>query len=104
MNRVSRARTCLAFILGAATMWAVQRVEPEAEASRQLGADAFGKALKTVLDRYVDPVEPGQILADSLKRIVSGLDRHSHYLTAEERQLLRQRGRGGTAGMMVEFS
>lgn len=104
MNRVSRARTCLAFILGAATMWAIQRAEPEAEASRQLGADAFGKALRTVLDRYVDPVEPGQILADSLKRIVSGLDRHSHYLTAEERLLLRQRGRGGTAGMMVEFS
>jgi carboxyl-terminal processing protease len=104
MNRVSRARTCLAFILGAATMWAIQRAEPEAAASRQLGADAFGKALRTVLDRYVDPVEPGQILADSLKRIVSGLDRHSHYLPAEERQLLRQRGRGGTAGMMVEFS
>lgn len=103
MNRVSRVRTCLAFVLGAATMWAAQRWEPEAEASRMLGADAFGKALRTVLDRYVDPVEPSHLLADSLKRIVSGLDRHSHYLTAEERQLLRQRGRGGATGMTVEF-
>ncbi|WAS93882.1 S41 family peptidase [Nannocystis punicea] len=103
MNLVSRWRSFLAFSLGAATMWCVQSGLPDAQAGNSLGTDAYGKALRTVLDRYVDPVEPGRVLAESLKRIVSGLDRHSHYLTADERALLKQRSRGGTTGMIVEF-
>ncbi|HEY8380444.1 MAG TPA: S41 family peptidase [Nannocystis sp.] len=98
-------RTLLAFSLGAATMWCVQVSTREAQAGHRstLGAEGFGKVIRTVLERYVDPVEPGQVLAQSLKQVVGGLDRHSHYLTAEERQQLRQRSRGGTTGMMVEF-
>jgi carboxyl-terminal processing protease len=103
MNPVPRWRSFLAFSLGAATMWCVQSTLPDAQAGNSLGTDAYGKALRTVLDRYVDPVEPGRVLAESLKRIVSGLDRHSHYLTADERALLKQRSRGGTTGMIVEF-
>lgn len=103
MNPVSRWRSLLAFSLGAAAMWCVQSGLPDAQAGNNLGTDAYGKALRTVLDRYVDPVEPSRVLAESLKRIVSGLDRHSHYLTADERALLKQRSRGGTTGMIVEF-
>ncbi|MCY1011238.1 hypothetical protein OV079_37900 [Nannocystis pusilla] len=100
---MSRWRSLLAFSLGAAAMWCVQSGLPDAQAGNNLGTDAYGKALRTVLDRYVDPVEPSRVLAESLKRIVSGLDRHSHYLTADERALLKQRSRGGTTGMIVEF-
>lgn len=104
MNPVSRWRSFLAFSLGAAVMWCIKAGPPDAQAgSNNLGTDAYGKALRTVLDRYVDPVEPSRVLAESLKRIVSGLDRHSHYLTADERTLLKQRSRGGTTGMVVEF-
>lgn len=103
MNRVSRWREFVAFSLGAAMMWWVQSGAPEAQAGNNLGTEAYGKALRTVLDRYVDPVEPSRVLAESLKQIVSGLDRHSHYLTADERQQLRQRSRGGLTGMVVEF-
>ena len=103
MQIVSSARTAVAFMLGAATMWLVHTGAHEAQAGRALGVDAFGKALRTVLERHVDPVEPSRALEESLKRIVSGLDRYSHYLTAEERQLLRQRSRGGLTGMVVDF-
>lgn len=104
MKRMSWLRQILAFSLGVATMWFIQRGAPEVQAARPLGTDAYGRALSTVLERYVDPIEPSQLLAESLKRIVSGLDRYSHYLTAEERQLLKQRSRGGgSTGLLVEF-
>ncbi|WP_224197156.1 S41 family peptidase [Nannocystis pusilla] len=96
-------RSFLAFSLGAAVMWCIKAGPPEAQAGNNLGTDAYGKALRTVIDRYVDPVEPSRVLAESLKRIVSGLDRHSHYLTADERALLKQRSRGGSTGMVVEL-
>lgn len=103
MKSVSGWRTFLAFSLGAAVMWCIKTGPPEAQAGGRLGTDAFGQALRTVLDRYVDPVEPSRVLAETLKRIVSGLDHHSHYLTADERQQLKQRSRGGSTGMVVEF-
>ncbi len=103
MQIVSFARTAVAFALGAATMWFFHTGAPEAQAGRTLNADAFGKALKTVLERHVEAVEPSRALEDSLKRIVSGLDRYSHYLTAEERLQLKQRSRGGLTGMVVDF-
>ena len=103
MQIVSSARTAIAFVLGAATMWLVHTGAQEAQAGRALGVDAFGKALRTVLERHVDPVEPSRALEESLKRIVSGLDRYSYFLTAEERQLLRQRSRGGLTGAVVDF-
>ncbi len=104
MKRMAWSRQILAFSLGVATMWCIQASTPEVQAGPRLGTDAYSRALATVLDRYVDPVEPGQLLAESLKQIVSGLDRYSHYLTAEERQLLKQRTRGGgSSGLLVEF-
>lgn len=103
VDLVSAGRLSLAFVLGAATMWLAHTGAPEAQAGRALGVDAFGKALQTVLERHVDPIEPSRALEESLKRIVSGLDRYSHFLTAQERQLLRQRSRGGLTGMVVEF-
>lgn len=105
MESVSWRRSILAFVLGAGCMWCAQSGAPvaEAQAGRGLGTDAFQRALRTVLERHVDPVEPGRILGDTLKRVVSGLDRYSHYITAEERQLLRERSRGGTSGMSVEL-
>lgn len=87
-------------------MAAVQAWWPAAPAqagSRSLTRAGFDAALQTVLDRYVDPVESSPVLSETLKRVVSGLDAYSHYQTADERQALRQRSKGGTTGMAVSL-
>ncbi len=83
-------------------MWALQAAWPErpAEAgSHTLSRTGFDAALKTVLERYVDPIDSSPVLTETLKRIVSGLDTYSHFLTADERTEQRQRNRGGSTGM-----
>lgn len=98
--------TVLAFALGALCMQAVHSLWPEAEAEagpRNLNRAGFDAALHTVLDRYVDPVEASPVLAESLKRIVSGLDSYSNFLTADERKQIRDRNRGGTTGMAMKL-
>lgn len=103
-RRMSWLRTGVVFTLGAVAMAAVQAwwPTPQAEAgSRTLNRAGFDAALQTVIDRYVDPVEASPVLAETLKRVVSGLDPYSHYLTADERQTLRDRSKGGTSGMSV---
>jgi len=98
--------TVLAFALGALCMQAAHSLWPEGQAEaggRSLNRAGFDSALHTVLDRYVDPVEASPVLAESLKRIVSGLDSYSHFLTAEERQQIRERSRGGTTGMAMKL-
>lgn len=76
----------------------------QAEAGRaDLTRGQFDTALDTVLDRYVDPVDRGRVLAVALKHLVSGLDEHSHFLTADERRTIKKRGQGGSAGMTVHL-
>lgn len=106
MPVMMRRCTVLAFALGALCMQAVHSLWPEGEAEagpRNLNRAGFDAALHTVLDRYVDPVEASPVLAESLKRIVSGLDSYSHFLTAEERKQIRDRNRGGTTGMAMKL-
>lgn len=106
MPVMMRRCTVLAFALGALCMQAAHSLWPEGEAEagpRNLNRAGFDAALHTVLDRYVDPVEASPVLAESLKRIVSGLDSYSHFLTAEERKQIRDRNRGGTTGMAMKL-
>jgi carboxyl-terminal processing protease len=95
------------FALGVATAMAAMPslgLEPsQATAASKFGRESFLRALDTVLDRYVDPVEPSRLLAEGLKHIVNGLDAHSHYLSASERKAIRRRARGGTTGLTVEL-
>jgi carboxyl-terminal processing protease len=101
---MSRRRTGVAFALGMLCMWAIQAGWPERAATagdRTLSRAGFDAALHTVLDRYVDPVDSSKVLAETLRQVVSGLDPYSHFLTAEERQQLRERSRGGSTGMTV---
>ena len=101
-----RRGTVLAFALGASCMWVGQGLWPEREAEasrRNLNRASFDAALHTVLERYVDPVDASPVLAESLKRVVSGLDSYSHFLTADERDQIRQRSRGGTTGMAMQL-
>lgn len=102
MALMIRRGSGLAFALGALCMWAAQSWWPPGEAEaggHKLSRSGFDAALRTVLERYVDPIDASPVLTDSLKRIVSGLDTYSHFLTADERSEIRQRSRGGSTGM-----
>ncbi len=68
-----------------------------------LARTGFDEALDTILDKYVEPVDRSDVLARGLKAMAEGLDDHSHYVTADERQLLRERAQGGTSGLAVAF-
>jgi carboxyl-terminal processing protease len=78
----------------------------EAEAGSPRGTklerEQFHEALDLVLDRHVDQVDTRSVMARGLKHMVVGLDPHSYYLTADERELARKRAKqGADAGLIV---
>ena len=97
---MSRRSTIVAFLCGVGLTAAAQGLmkigEAEAGPRAALTREGFDAALDTVLDRYVDPVDQGRVLAAALKQVVGGLDAHSHYLTAAERKALGKRALGTT--------
>ncbi len=106
MALMIRRGSGIAFALGAVCMWAAQTLWPPAEAeagSHALSRSGFDAALRTVLERYVDPVDASPVLTEALKRVVSGLDTYSHFLTADERAEIRQRSLGGSTGMEMQL-
>ncbi len=44
----------------------------------------FSEVLSLVLENYVDPLEPGELLEGAYEGMLGGLDDHGAYLTAEE--------------------
>ena len=96
----------LAFSAGIALTLAIQAIWPmgQAEAGKPgLSREGFDRALDTVLDRHVDPVDQSRVLTGALKHLVHGLDDYSHYLTAAERKVLSKRGHGGATGMSTHY-
>lgn len=103
---VRRISPLLGLLAGVGLTLAVQSLGsvPQAAAGRsELTRSQFDGALDTVLERYVDPVDGGRVLATALKHIVSDLDEHSHFLTAAERRILKSRAHGGFSGMTVHL-
>jgi carboxyl-terminal processing protease len=106
MALMIRRGSGIAFALGALCMWTAQVLWPPAEAeagSHALSRSGFDAALGTVLERYVDPIDASPVLTETLKRVVSGLDSYSHFLTADERSDIRHRSRGGSTGMETQL-
>lgn len=101
-----RIAPLLAFAAGIALTLAIQSIWPlgQAEAGKPgLNREGFDRALDTVLDRHVDPVDQSRVLTSALKHLVHGLDDYSHYLTAAERKTLSKRGHGGATGMSIHY-
>ena len=102
MKAVKGPNALVGFALGVVTTLAFAAIwDAHAGGRSKLGRDGFREALDAVLERYVDPVNEPELLADGLKHLVAGLDPHSHYLTAEERKALRRSARGGHSGLAV---
>jgi carboxyl-terminal processing protease len=84
-----------------AARWIGDPEHARAAADSRLDRSAFSRAVDTVLDRYVDPIDDSELFARGLKHILAGLDTHSHYMTAAERKALKKRAKGGTSGLTV---
>jgi carboxyl-terminal processing protease len=105
----SRVSLVIGLAMGIAGTLVVQAGLGEAVAGKPskpatIDRQQFHDALDLVLDRHVDPVDPRDLMAQGLKHMAGGLDSHSNYLTAEERELARIREQqGADAGMVVRL-
>ena len=66
--------------------------------------EAFGEIFDLVKERYVRPVDDRQLLVDAIRGMVSGLDPHSDYLTAEDREELQEGASGEFGGLGIEIT
>lgn len=92
-----------ALLLTSAGWLAAHEYRAAAPAGGRFDRAAFSQALDTILDRYVDPVDEAAVLQRGLRHMVAGLDEHSHFLTAAERNALRSRARDGASGLTVHL-
>lgn len=105
-----RVSLLIGLALGIAGTLGVQAGVGEAVAGKPsktatIDRQQFHDALDLVLDRHIDPVDPRQLMTQGLKHMAGGLDSHSNYLTAEERELARKREQqGADAGMVVRLA
>jgi carboxyl-terminal processing protease len=95
-------RLALGFALGVATALGIVAALPKAEAGKRLERKSFHSAIDMVLERYVEPVDAGEVMARGLKHMVGGLDGYSHYLTADERKVAQKKLKSG-AGIGVSI-
>ena len=103
--RSSRSSLLLGLLLGALGTVGVEQLVSKASASKTeappLERQAFHDTLDVVMDRYVEPVDTPSVMARGLKHMVAGLDAHSHYLTAGERDLAQKRARQGAESGLI---
>jgi carboxyl-terminal processing protease len=102
IREVRGPNALVGFALGVVTTLALGALwEARAGGRATLARDGFQEALDTVFDHYIEPVDEPALLAGALGSVVAELDPHSHYLSAQERNALRRRARGGHSGLAV---
>lgn len=65
---------------------------------------AFGEVFDLVKEQYIQPVDDRELLEDAIRGMVSGLDPHSAYLTAEEHRALQEGASGEFGGLGIEIT
>ena len=65
---------------------------------------AFGEIFDLVKEQYIHPVDDRELLEDAIRGMVSGLDPHSAYLTAEEHRELQEGTSGEFGGLGIEIT
>ena len=66
--------------------------------------DLFGDVFERVRADYVDPVEDRKLLEYALQGMLSNLDPHSTYMTAEETKAMSVQNRGEFGGLGIEVT
>ena len=65
---------------------------------------AFGEIFDLVKEQYIHPVDDRELLEDAIRGMVSGLDPHSAYLTADEHRELQEGTSGEFGGLGIEIT
>lgn len=66
--------------------------------------DLFGDVFERVRADYVDPIDDQKLLEYALRGMLSNLDPHSNYMTAEETQAMAVQNRGEFGGLGIEVT
>jgi len=74
------------------------------DSDRQADLALYNRVLNRVRASYVEPVGENQLLANSLKGMLTGLDPHSDYLNESEYQDLLDESEGEFAGIGAEIT
>jgi carboxyl-terminal processing protease len=97
---------CAGAVLGGGTHAAIaadRPSSPPAEYSRYRKLDLFARALATIEQHYVRPVDGERLIYAALDGLVAELDPHTDFLRPEDARLLREDidGRFGGVGLVV---
>ncbi len=91
----------LLLVLGIVLGWNLQQAVSNTDTLASLRK--LEEAFLTITQRYVDPVEPEPLAEEAIRAMLTELDPHSVYITAEEMQELRESYQGSFGGIGIWF-
>lgn len=74
---------------------------PWARPLPQLGAAHFQEAFSAIVARYVRPVDESVLWAGAMRGMLSALDPHCQFVSADERKQMRARSDVGSSGLVI---
>lgn len=72
--------------------------------TEQQATDKFDRFMGLVNDRYMDPIDAGDLVDDAISEVLEQLDPHSVYFTAEELREANEPLEGNFEGIGIQFN
>lgn len=91
-----------ALVMGALSSAVMARASISADTFRQL--DLFGEVFEQVHENYVSDPEDAELIKGAIDGMLSTLDPHSNYLSAEDFQTMQEQTRGSFAGLGIQVA
>lgn len=91
-----------AVVFGALSSAVFARASISADTFRQL--DLFGEVFEQVHENYVSDPEDAELIKGAIDGMLSTLDPHSNYLSAEDFQTMQEQTRGSFAGLGIQVT
>jgi carboxyl-terminal processing protease len=91
-----------ALVFGALSSAVFARASISADTFRQL--DLFGEVFEQVHENYVAEPEDSELIKGAVDGMLSTLDPHSNYMTAEDFQTMQEQTRGTFAGLGIQVT
>lgn len=91
-----------ALVFGALSSAVFARASISADTFRQL--DLFGEVFEQVHENYVSTPEDSELIKGAVDGMLSTLDPHSNYMTAEDFQTMQEQTRGTFAGLGIQVT
>lgn len=91
-----------ALVMGVLSNAVMARASISADTFRQL--DLFGEVFEQVHENYVSDPEDSDLIKGAIDGMLSTLDPHSNYLSAEDYQTMQEQTRGSFAGLGIQVT